>query len=351
MNEFSEGQSSGFEEEIRLWQPQASLREVDPYFAALSRGFLQSRPERWFPGMGAEWIPFAHSCGVELRVQRVMTQLVLPRMVKGTVFSGTLSSGECRCVIDGDAEQVLYDLFLPTLSSASRRIVLDYFARRLFSTLAHCWSGADSSQTYSHSQQYDESVGEMLQAGGGVVQVEVLVNGRPVRVWLVLAKPIVSQLDGLWRRQLRSVSSLGPGAHELRFELAQIAVLPAMLGEYTQPGTAIDLETPVTDTGVLRVGNTPWLSTRLCRVRDTFAFETLPTGVVNREIPSGSIRVSIQFPSFSLQGGDVAEITQVGSVLVSPLKITDRAEMVINQERVAEVEVQEYQGRFAVTVL
>ncbi len=42
------------------WDPFRYLRRMDNKEVELSRGFLRSRPEKWLPGFGAQWLPLAH---------------------------------------------------------------------------------------------------------------------------------------------------------------------------------------------------------------------------------------------------------------------------------------------------
>lgn len=339
----AENESTGLEP----WLPSNLLSVVPNSLAQWSRGFLRCRPEKWFPGLSTDWLPLAHALGFELRVTRV-TPMLAGSPASLTFFRGYLDDEPIAVAVGQDSEEVLGEALLPGLGGKGWPYLLDYLARRLLTGLASTWSGPERA-----TLQYDSQGGDYFGALSheGAAKVEMLINGRHVELWVLIGGKLIALLDGLWRRQLRSTSSVPKGLYEVRCELAQIAVQPSMLVDYMRLGTAIDLEVPVSDIATLRIGAKPWLTIRLCRVDHKIAFETLPAPVAVRELPTGTTRVTIEFPQLSLDEGGVIEIAQPGALLVTEYPLTNRVDMIINGEKVAEATLQMYEGRFAITVL
>ena len=60
------------------WVPQQTLRMYDSDQVRFSGGFLRSRPERWFPGFSAHWLPLAHALGIEAQLVEIKPLLIVP---------------------------------------------------------------------------------------------------------------------------------------------------------------------------------------------------------------------------------------------------------------------------------
>ena len=331
---------------LEPWVPLKALPSFVPRAARWSRGFLQCRPERWFPGIAAEWLPLAQSLGIELRVARVAPTIQNSIAGRYRAYVGEINGEQVRLVLQEDSAQVIGSALLKTALPDGREVLVDYLVRRLLTSLASSWSGPDTAAfRYFGERPADESDFE------GAVRLELLVNGRQAIVSITLGERLVSLMDGLWRRQIRSASSVGRGQYEVRAEIAQLAVAPAALTDYTDSGTSIDLEVPVSEVVTLRIGPKPWLMVRMGACDGRIAFETVPSPVVQREIAPGTTRVAIELAPFSVDESVVIELAQSGAILVTDAPLTDLVGMVINGEKVADAKLQSYEGRFAVTVI
>ena len=329
---------------LTQWDYQTQVRRCDPLEVTYSRGFLRSRPERWFPGINATWLPLTHSLGVEIRLIEVKPLLTAP---KGLEFSYAASVDNELVILsmDADSERTLLDTMAPGSSESGRAVVREYLARRFVSCLASSWSGPESSTVMFHPDRSEENVDV-----AGAVRVTIMVNGNQSQIWLLLGRYLVEKLDGLWRRQIQSSSKTSEVPVNLELEVAQLAVPPSMLVEYVKVGTVIDLEVPVSDTLTLRADNQPWMPARMCDVGGNFGFETVAGPVVSGALPEGTTRLSIQLGSITLSPAELSEMSQIGAIFDSKLPMTDKIKLVVNGEVVGSGQLCSYEGRFAVSV-
>ena len=327
------------------WDPRRYVRKVDPSEARLSRGFLRCRPEKWFPGFAAQWLPLGHSLGLELRVSEIRATTTVARSAEHG-FCGSIDGEPMAILVDHESQRVILEAFCPGATSAAREAMLEYLVRRMLTSLALTWSGGEGTTVQFDSETHTSDV-EIA----GAVKLVANINGNPCTVWLALGRKIVERLDGLWRRQMQSSVRQSSGQVDVRLELAQLAVKPSMLVDYMRSGTVVDLEIPLSDTVTLRSNGRAWLPARLCDLGGRLGFEVLPGPANSTVIPEGMTRLAIEFPALSLDGPLVAEIAQVGSFFDTGVELSDRVDMVINGEKVAEASLCVYEGRFAISVV
>ena len=327
------------------WSPVQSLREVAADELRFSRGFLRSRPEKWFPGLGAQWLPLAHSLGAEIRVLEVKpTLLAPPDMVLG--YAGSLHDFPFGVLADEAGSQTLTTLFCPGGLASGRKAVLEYLARRFVASLAFSWSGGDPRQIFFRP---DIDVASIPVVGS--VRVTVEAHGRTFKVWLALCEELVGQLDGLWRRQLHSSTRGQAKRVTVAVEVAQLAVPPTVLSEYLRTGAVVDLEIPNSDTATLQLNGQPWLPARIVRSGKNLAVEVVPGPVSNPSLPPGTTRLSIEIASFQLDPDALAELGQVGAMWNTGVGLSDQVALSINSEKVGAAKLCSFQGRLAISVL
>ncbi|RMG42586.1 MAG: hypothetical protein D6719_06105 [Candidatus Dadabacteria bacterium] len=335
------------QEEVALqpWNPTEYLRKVDEWEARLSRGFLRCEPAKWFPGYATSWLPLAHSLGIEVRIRETKPVLSAPAGLD-TAFAATVDDEPLGLFMDASSTRVLLDAVVPGASSQASDVVLEYLARRFISSLAITWSGPESSVVLFDSEINPRAIRE-----AGAVKVTIEVNGNRIVLWLALGRVLVERLDGLWRRQVQSVSRLPHAEKLVRIGIAQLAVPPAMLGDYLKSGTIVDLEVPVSDTVVLRTEGTDWLPARLCEVDGKFGVEVVTGPVSPSSLPEGTTRLAIELGTENIPAGVSAELSQVGAIWQTAIPVADRVQLVINDEKVGEARLCVYQGRFAINVI
>ena len=326
------------------WDYQKLVRRSDPLEVQYSRGFLRSRPERWFPGINATWLPLTHSLGVEIRLIEVKP-LLDPPVGLDHNYCASVDNEMLVISLDSESERTLMDVIAPGSSDSGRSVVREYIARRLISTLSTCWSGPETSTVAYHPDTTLEQADVV-----GAVKVSVSVNGNQCQFWLLLGRYLVEKLDGLWRRQIQSSAKSSDEPQNIHLELAQLAVPPSMLVEYVKPGTVIDLEVPVSDALTLRIADRPWMPAKLCEVSGSFGFETTAGPVTSGALPEGTTRLAIELGTITLSPSELSEMSQIGAVYDTKIPFADKVKMIVNGEQVGQGQLCSYEGRFAVNV-
>ena len=326
------------------WEPSRYLEQLGPEEVRYSRGFLRSKPERWFPGFAAHWMPLGHSLGVDFKVLDVRPLTTYPREFP-IGFVGTVDNESIGLFLDETSAKNILEPITPGVLDPAREVVLEYLSRRLLSSLERCWSGPETSVV-----KFEPEGDPFSLSGVGAVRFQVQINGNPATVWLVLGRFMVDRLDGLWRRQIHSSSRQGDGNTEVHLEITQLAVPPSTLVEYVRSGTAVDLEVPAGDSIVLRSKGKGWLPAKLRAIGDRLGFEVQPGQAVTQSVPEGMTRLSICLGSISMDAAGLSEIAQAGAAVDTGLALSNRAVLLINNEKVGEASLCVYEGRFAISV-
>lgn len=326
------------------WEPNRHLLQISPEEVAYSRGFLRCKPERWFPGFAAHWAPLGHLLGMDFRVAEVKPVISYPRDL-AIGYVGSIDNEPMGIFLDDTAARFILDPALPGGSDISRELLLEYLARRLLTSLGACWSGPESSKVAFDSEADPSSIN-----GVGAIKFAINLNGTTIAVWLVLGTYMVDRLDGLWRRQIQSSGKPSEGDSHVSLEVAQLAVPPSMLAEYLRPGTAVDLESPVTDSITLRIKGKGWVVGKMRAIGSRLGVEISSTQTTALKIPEGSTRLSLSLGSVTLDPGAMAELSQPGAVLDTAIRLSNRLAMLINGEQVGEAGLSVYEGRLAISV-
>lgn len=336
--------TSGEGHDVQLWEPQRMLRRIGPSDAKLSRGFLRCRPEKWFPAFSTHWMPAIHALGVEARISEIKPVLAKPP-VGDVAYVGTVSGEQIVIAMDAAGAHSLSDELVPGAGAKAAGVVLEYFCRRFMSSLALSWSGPESA-TVSFNRDLDPSTVPVVAS----IRIGFTVNTVPFMGWIGLGPKMVDMLDGLWRRQVQTLSKSSTGESTLRLEIAQLGVPPQTLSEYLIKGTVIDLEVKSSETITIKVGNKPWMPARLVDVGGRFGCEMSPGALTVPQIAEGATQLSVEIGSLSLDGAQLAELGQAGAILMTSIPVSGIVQLVINQEKVGEARLCIYEGRFAIEV-
>lgn len=336
-------QSTSGEHDVQLWDPRHALKKVGAQDAALSCGFLRCRPEKWFPGFVNFWAPALHALGIEARLTDVRP--LLPNSMEGLrTFIGEVAGEEITLSFEPTSLRALSEELVPGAADRAEALVLEYFVRRFFSSLSRSWSGGEEMAISfkSGAAQTGKTV--------ACIKMNLLLNNRPVTALVGLGQGVVDTLDGLWRRQVQSLSKVSGGPASVRCEIAQLGIPPQMLGEYLAKGTVIDLEVPASEMIALKLGHRPWMPARMVDVGGVFGCEITPGALVVPPIAEGATKLSVELGHCALDGARIAELAQNGAVLVTNVPLSPRVHLVINEEKVADGRLCVYEGRFAVEV-
>ncbi len=330
--------------DVQLWEPRRSLRRIEPAEAALSRGFLRSHPEKWFPGFAAHWLPVMHALGCEARISEVRP--ALHRATEGeNVFIGTVDGEPILLCVDAESARHIIEEVVPGARGKAADTVLEYLFRRLLASLALSWSGPESSKV-TFSGAVEPSVVDAVVS----VKISFIINTISSTVRIGFGMRMAEQLDRLWRRQVHSSARVPQGPATVRLEIAQLGVPPQMLSEYLAKGTVIDLEVGASDALIVRYNTKPWMPARMVEVDGKFGCEIVAGALSAPSVPEGTTRLSVELASLELDGTHVAELSQPGAILVTDVPVSETVNLVINGDKVGQARLCVYEGRFAIEV-
>jgi len=299
---------SGGAVNLTPWDIHASLRQVSEIEAKFSKGFLRCRPEKWFPGFAAHWLPLAHSLGLELKILEVKPLMNYPVGLE-VGYAASVDDEPLAIFMESEAAADLFQMLIPGSGEKSRGVLMEYLARRLLGSLALSWSGPESSVVQFDSEMKPDEVRFL-----GSVKIIVSISGKNFPVWISAGKILLEKLDGLWRRQLQSAVKADDNQSELHLEVARLAIPPSKLSDYLQSNTMVDLEVPVSDRVVLLKNGSSWLSARLCNVEGKLAFEISGEQVQSPILPEGTTCLSVELARIKLTNNQLSELSQNGAI-------------------------------------
>ncbi|MCO6431233.1 MAG: hypothetical protein J5J00_10260 [Deltaproteobacteria bacterium] len=307
-----------------VWDPKASLRALDEHDARYSRGFLRCRPEKWVPAFAAHWLPLAHSLGVEMQVIEVKPFKRAPRSV-GAAFYGSLEGERVTLFCDGESSRTILASIVPGASAAAEGVVLEYLARRFFSSLRMSWSGPEASSIIYTGRAATLDVNE-----AGAVRLTFSLNNQSCSAWLLLGEAMTDQLDRLWRRQVQSSSRVSDEPQQIDFEIAHTMLAQSEVTNTLSPGNTISFDIGQPESAILRRAGRAWLPSRLAIVDGAFAFETLASPVL--ESPGGdtTARISISLGTVTIDPALMSELTQPGAILTSSISAAPEVDVCVN---------------------
>lgn len=332
------------ENDMLEWDWESFLAPVDPRELAWSRGFLRCRLAHWFPGFAMQWIPLLHSLGLDVSSIEALPTADLQKDIDFGIV-GSVDDEPLGLVVDPHSAQLIVAAVAPAVSSAARKVVLEYLGRRLLTSLALAWSGPESSVI-----QFEPDIQMEDVRGSGTVRLTFQLKGQSVVVSVVLGKLLVEQFDRLWRRQLRCQSRVAEGEVLLQIELAHLTVPPSMLAQYLTGGAAVDLEVPVSSRAVLLADGVPWLNIELCHCEGNLAFRVLDQIQDPPILPEGTVRLGVELARWRAEAGLMVELRQPKAGWNSGQAIGSAVNLVVSQEQVGTATLSSYQGCFAVKV-
>lgn len=349
-NDFS-AQGNSNEDDIIPWNWQHNLLTVDSSQLQFGKGFLSCRPASWFPHFAAEWLPLAHSLSVEIKVLDCSTAIKLPEGLD-LGYGGVVQGEPFAIFFDKNLVQVSLDCTIPGSEPVAKDVILEYLARRFITTLRSSWVGEGRDTIY-----FDRRVDPFSTDYKGVISLQISLNGNPGTVWIALGRHMVSELDGMWRRQNKrgansvlSQNKFQEGVIDLYFEIAQLAVPPSDIVTYTQSGTNIDLEIPVSSQLVVRSNERPLILTEMYHNDSKLCLETKSLNPVQPIISEGMTRLSICLGKVSVDTHLFNDYLSVGALWDTGLILSDHVMMYLNNEVVAKGQLATYQGRYALSV-
>ncbi len=342
-----EGHTNDFTQPaLSPWDPNTLLPRVTPTEIEFSRGFLRCQPGQWFPGFSAQWLTLTHSLGLEIKLGSIIPTLQVPTRV-ARLYAAKVGDQDIALAADDDSLLLIGNAVVPGSSEAGRFILEEYLARRLLASLVLGWAGPQAPQ-YSFKGKSSLSG---LKLGGGLT-LGLSINGFQTTISLLLGPGLIEQLDGMWRRQIRSSLGERKATGTWEIDLAQLAVRPASLADYSAAGTVVDLEIPVSDGVMIRTGAGEVLAARLRNCEGEFVLEMSAVAPPPLNQPEGTTRLAVRLGTYRIDPSvDYTELLQPGTLVRTGLPAMNVAALVVGAEQIARAQLCVYSQRFAMTVL
>lgn len=329
--------------ELRQWKPAAALDAVSAEQVQYSRGFMRCEIGRFLANLSALWLPLFHAAGAELRVRKV-SQFVGDIPASPWRFTGAIDGEAITVALDQVSADQLIRTFTPGAGDAAGRVLIEYLARRLFSSFNMAWTGPEMAQI-----AFTPSLNQTANVRAGF-KLEILVQSLPVVVLVGIGPEVLSQLDVVWRKQLRTATRADDAESNTAVVLAQLAVAPLSIVDYTKAGAIIDLEVPESREAVIWRGGRAAATVKLLQCDGRFAFEVIDLAPLSVAIPSGTTRLRVELWNGKQSEAMWSEISQIGAIFSAQNAMSNLVRLVVNDEVVATGELCSYQGRFAVKV-
>jgi hypothetical protein len=326
------------------WLPQQTLKSYDSDQVRFSGGFLRSRPERWFPGFSAHWLPLAHALGIEVQLVEIKPLLIIPPALE-FMYSVGIGDQSIAVGVDAESAKIIAEAIAPGSRDDAARVVIEYVMRRFISTAAMAWSGEEASSVQFFAQREPVTT-ELV----GSIKLTVMVNNYYCTIWTMLTQGLVARLDGLWKRQANAQARSDLSSGTVQVEVSQLGVDPTRIDEYVSAGAIIDLEVSISDQVLLRMDGKPWILSRLGLVNDAFAFESLSAPISDLQMAAGLTSISVQLGEVSLAPESVTELSQPGTIVQSALAAGNRVKLFVQKNLVAQGTLCTFDERWAVLV-
>jgi flagellar motor switch/type III secretory pathway protein FliN len=285
--------------------------------------------------------------GFDVQVSEIKPTLTLANS-DWVSFRGDIEGCSIALSIDQKGADLLAQEVLPRVEfELCSTLVVDYLAQRFMGVLGMTQTILENAGGVAFAGRCAINTVPVVAA----VRLSFSLNSNPCVVLVGLSQEIVDRMDRLWRRQLHSSIRGAAGGDTLRLEIAQLGVPPHLLSEYVTKGTVIDLEVPVSDGLVLRVGGRVFMPARMVDIDGMIGCQTVQGIAGNLTMPEGTSRLSIDLAAVPVDQAILSEMGQVGAVFNTGRRFSDKVTLTINQERVADAVLSVYQGRYAVEVV
>ncbi|MCB0328880.1 MAG: hypothetical protein KDD70_04435 [Bdellovibrionales bacterium] len=249
--------------EFLPWNPHQDLPVVEQVELEFSRGFMRCKPELWFPGFAAHWLPLLHTLGLQVEVQSVRPKLDLQREPLDTsgaqTFVGTINGEPLALIIPTDTFEFISRVQVPGGNLTAKHLVVEYFSRRFLTSLVHSWSANEDGEFRLESEM---TVAPKQFLGG--VEIVFRVNGELCEVLVALGRGLLDRLDQLWISQVTQGSGVASGAFPLKLVLGHSFVSPSELEDTLVVGKSLPIEIGGTEECFLYLNEEPWMQGRLC---------------------------------------------------------------------------------------
>lgn len=293
---------------FREWNAADDLLPIRPEVIRFSKGFLRSKPEVWFPGFAAYWLPLLHT--FDLHQEGVETTPLLDlSSLKGITFCGSLDGEMLTLVIPESLFDFIARVELPAASQTAKHLFVEYFARRFLTSIASSWSAQEGALFQFHSDLGSPPV--HCSAG---VRVNFRLSGEVLSLVIGVSQGLLEKIDQLWITQmLQGIVNIDDSAH-IRLVFGSTMLVPSEVGEVLSSGQAVPINSGGSEKILLLLDDKPWLEGRLLRHEGGIAFETIREVKQGVEIEEGMTSVSFELGEVEMSRRDIHLLGQPGAL-------------------------------------
>ena len=331
---------------IQDWNPYDKLKTIEAGVVNFSSGFLSSRPERWFPNLSSHWLLLAANLNLQLKINSVKPLIEEPPLLDNC---WSVSCGESSFAVGltSAAAEYVSNLFLPDARGSVREITLEYLARRFVNSLSHTWSGPAFEQF--------AFIGKKIESESfpfsGAVQLNVELNERQFDLWILLSVGMVEKLDGLWRRQTKSIASGQLILNECDLEIAGFEVPVTEINQYLTQGNIIRLDQSVIDGAVLCTNSETLADVDLFICDQRYALKIRQSRKAPLRSPSGSVRISAVLANLNFESALAGQLAREGSFLPTATPVGNQVQLKVEGQVVAEAFIKEENSRLVLEII
>jgi hypothetical protein len=331
---------------FREWNAAEDLPLISPEAIRFSKGFLRSKPEVWFPGFAAYWLPLLHTFNLRQDAVETIPLLDLSSM-KGITFYGSLDGEMLTLVISESLFDFIARVELPAASQTAKHLFIEYFARRFLTSISSSWSAQEGAVFQFHSDLGSPPV--HCSAG---VRLNFRLNGEMLSLIVGMSQGLLEKIDQLWITQtLQGVANIDDSAH-IRLVFGSTQLVPSEVGEVLSSGQTVPINSGGSEKILLLLEDRPWLEGRLVRDEGGIAFETIREVEQLEEIEEGMTSVSFELGEIEMSRRDIHLLAQPGALHQFP-HIADqpKAHVYIADKKVGEGALLAYESQLFVKLI
>lgn len=331
---------------FREWNAAEDLPLICPEVIRFSKGFLRSKPEVWFPGFAAYWLPLLHT--FDLSQEGVETTPLLDlSSVKGITFYGSIDGEMLTLVIPESLFDFIARVELPAASQTAKHLFVEYFARRFLTSIASSWSAQEGAEFQFHSDLGSPPV--HCSAG---VRLNFRLNGEMLSLIVGMSRVLLEKVDQLWITQtLQGVVNIDDSSR-IRLVFGSTMLVPSEVGEVLSSGQTIPINSGGSEKIRLLLDDRPWLEGRLLRHEGGVAFETIREAAQVVEIEEGMTSVSFELGEVEMSRRDIHLLAQPGALHQFPqIAEQPKTHVYIADKKVGEGTLLAYESQLFVKLL
>jgi hypothetical protein len=335
---------------IRVWQPEKVLPYLEPSEARYGSGFFCIDPIALVPTIASQWIPLAHTLGIEATLLECQAVASMPSGL--TSISKLEIDGEVAYLgFEGEAEKVIADAVLGEYDKLTASLLLEYLERRFVTSLTRAWAG-ETPLTFAY---VGGEVGTKTEVAAAI-RIVFEVQSQNVTFYLGLGTRIVSEIDRFCREKLKSEHHV-PKAFASRngvllsILLGDISVQTAELIDCLREGSLLSLESTLSDKVMITLEGEIWAEGVLRQYNGRYAVILVNFTPKAKRFSQSTTKIEIEVAQIQIERSALEENAHFGGVILTDSALGSIVSIIISGEHVADAVACELHGRATVKML